>query len=90
MRVPLWMLNESSAFLQLSAHACSIHADSKEISRGDWVKETNTKERKPESVRIDYFFFPQKDFQEESAVSQDLGMLHMPELHVSLHFQGSR
>lgn len=62
MWVPLWMLNESSAFLQLSAHACSIHADSKEISRGDWVKETNTKERKPESVRIDFFFFPQKDF----------------------------
>lgn len=56
------MLNESSAFLQLSAHACSIHADSKEISRGDWVKETNTKERKPESVRIDFFFFSPKRF----------------------------
>lgn len=41
----------------------------KEISRGDWVKETNTKERKPESVRMDYF-------SQKSAVSQDLGILH--------------
>lgn len=64
-----WKLNESSAFLQLSTHACSIRADSTEILRGDWVKETNSEERKPESIRMDSFFFFPTKFLERSAVS---------------------